>query len=437
MATIGKDANGSRRVLFVAPDGKRKTVRLGKCSQRDAEQVCRHIEALLSALTSRQPVLQETAAWVAELPPMLHDRLARAGLVQARANQTGAAIGPFIDAYIQRRTDLKPGTHINLDRARRELRAHFGPGRNMATVTPADADAFRLALLEKGLGENTVRRMCGRARQYFRAALRAELIRRNPFDGIKTTVGANPARAFHVTPAMAQKVLDACPDNQWRVLFALSRYGGLRCPSEHLALRWGDINWEQARMTIHSPKTEHHDGKAFRVIPIFPELLPHLETAFHEAEPGSEYVITRYRQANANLRTQLNRIIAQAGLKPWPKLFQNLRATRETELAERFPLHVVCDWIGHSPKVAQKHYLQVTDDHFTLASRSAAQNPAQQRHATGRNAPQQQTPETKNPANCGGFLVGAASCEIPNINRMTGLGLEPRTNGLKGRCSTN
>ena len=52
---------------------------------------------------------------------------------------------------------------------------------------------------------------------------------------------------------------------------------------------------------------------------------------------------------------QFERIILKAKLKPWPKLFQNLRATRETELAERYPSHVVCEWIGHSQAVAAKH----------------------------------------------------------------------------------
>ena len=100
-----------------------------------------------------------------------------------------------------------------------------------------------------------------------------------------------------------------------------------------------------------------------------------------------EYVITRYRQANCNLRTQLQRIIAKAGLKPWPKLFQNLRSTRETELAECWPEHVVCAWIGNSQAVARKHYLQVTEEHFERAagvlvgSGEAAQNAAQQRAA--------------------------------------------------------
>jgi len=64
----------------------------------------------------------------------------------------------------------------------------------------------------------------------------------------------------------------------------------------------------------------------------------------------------------------LQRIIRKAGLKPWPKLFQNLRSTRETELAESHPMHVVCPWIGNSQAVAAKHYLQVWDGDFDRAA---------------------------------------------------------------------
>src|SRR5207248_10138793 len=111
-----------------------------------------------------------------------------------------------------------------------------------------------------------------------------------------------------------------------------------------------------------------------------PELRTYLQPAFDEAEPRTEYVVTRYRDTNANLRTQLRRIIHRAGLMPWPKLFHNLRSTRQTELAERYPIHVVCAWLGNSRAVAQEHYLQVTDAHFALAAADApsAQNPAQQ-----------------------------------------------------------
>ena len=121
-------------------------------------------------------------------------------------------------------------------------------------------------------------------------------------------------------------------------------------------------------MVVTSPKTEHYAGGESRVVPLFPELCPHLEEAFERAAPGSEFVLTRCRDTDKNLRTHLLRIIRKAGLTPWPKLFQNLRNTRETELAENSPLHVVCAWIGNSHPVAAKHYLQVTGEHFERAT---------------------------------------------------------------------
>jgi integrase len=222
------------------------------------------------------------------------------------------------------------------------------------------------------LGENTIRRHCGRARQFFRAAMKRRLITSNPFGEMKgIRVQANKSRSFFVPLNVAQKVLDACPNAEWRLIFALSRFGGLRCPSEHVGLRWSDIDFAAGKMTIRSPKTEHHEDKDTRVIPIYPELLPYLEDAYELAEPGQEFVIVRYREKGTNLRTELNRIIKRAGVKPWPKPFQNCRSTRQTELAELFPGHVVCAWMGNSEAVAKEHYLQVTDEHFNAASKAA------------------------------------------------------------------
>ena len=135
------------------------------------------------------------------------------------------------------------------------------------------------------------------------------------------------------------------------------------------ANRGGDIDWDRARMHIHSPKKEHLDCGGDRWVPIFPELRPYLEQSFDQAAPGTIYVINRHRDSNANLRTQLMRIIRRAGLKPWPKLFHNLRATLETELAAQYPIHVVCAWIGHTQLIAAKHYLQVTDEDFERATK--------------------------------------------------------------------
>ena len=54
------------------------------------------------------------------------------------------------------------------------------------------------------------------------------------------------------------------------------------------------------------------------------------------------------------------------------KLFQNLRATRATELADDYPEHVAAEWMGHSRKVAAKHNWRVTDTHFAKATKAAA-----------------------------------------------------------------
>ena len=85
-------------------------------------------------------------------------------------------------------------------------------------------------------------------------------------------------------------------------------------------------------------------------------------------------MIVTKRSKNSNLRRRFKKIVGRAGLQPWPKLFQNMRASRATELVKDFPEHVVTAWMGHSKRIAQKHYLQVTEDDYKQAS----SNPTQQ-----------------------------------------------------------
>jgi len=382
VASIGNDPNGRKRILFVAGDGSRKTIRLGKVSTKQAEAFKVKVEALIGhGITGA--MADETARWLADLPDPMHARLAAVGLIPERQSTRLAA---FLDAYIASRVDVKDGTAVIWGHTRRCLVDFFGADKPLRDITPGDADAWRLYLIaQKGkiaattMSDNTVRRRCGLAKQFFRAAVRLKLIPSNPFADLKAAIQANKRREYFVSRQEAAKVLDACPDAEWRLLFALCRYGGLRCPSEPLGLKWQDVDWAGGRMLVHSPKTEHHTGGESRLVPLFPELLPYLRQVFEQAEPGTEHVISkwRYHGAGTNLRTGLLRIMAKAGLKPWPKLFQNLRATRETELAESWPMHVVCAWIGNSQAVARKHYLQVTEDHFRRAARNPAQYPAE------------------------------------------------------------
>ena len=192
----------------------------------------------------------------------------------------------------------------------------------------------------------------------------------------------NREKDYFVSRAESEAVLKACPDSQWKLIFALSRFAGLRCPSEHLALRRGDIDWARNQMLIHSPKTEHHEGKQTRTVPIFLELRPYLDAVWDEADEETEFVITQWRNSETNLRTRFREIIGAAGLKPWPKTFVALRSTRRTELEVLFPSYVVNKWLGHSQQVAERHYLQVTEEHFAKAT-GKAQHSAQQETTQG------------------------------------------------------
>jgi integrase len=137
------------------------------------------------------------------------------------------------------------------------------------------------------------------------------------------------------------------------------------------------MDWERGRFRVHAPKTEHHKDGGDRWVPIFPELRPHLEEAFEFAPEGAVHVITSKRHTNQNLRTRFAKIIRRAGLTPWPKPFHNLRASRQTELVQRYPIHVVCAWLGNTAAVAAEHYLQVTEEHFISAAQIPAQSAAE------------------------------------------------------------
>ena len=402
MASVLNLPNGRRAVQFFAPDGERRTIRLGKLSKEAAAMCGRHIDVLVAAKDANQQAPKDTLRWLTDLSDELADRLARFEVIPPRVAEAVApavTLKGFLDEHIGKRTDVKPATKLNYDQVRRCLVEYFGADRLLDEITEGDCDEWRLWLADhEKLAYNTAARRCGVAKQFFRAALRKRLIAENPFAEMKgCVVRENRDRDYYITREEAAAVLDACPDAQWRLLFALSRFGGLRCPSEHLRLRWQDVDWERSKMKVTSPKTAHK-GKPFRWLPLFPELRKYLEEAWDEAEPGTEYVITRYRDKNSNLRTQLERIIQKAGLSPWEKLFANLRATRATELvADGWPEYKVCDWLGHTEAVAKKHYWQVTDEDFQRAAAGDCSALQKALHQVAISAPNEHQQNCKTP----------------------------------------
>jgi integrase len=427
MASITRESNGRKTVQFIGLDKKRHSLRLGKSSLDYARTIKGHVESVLTARRKGVSISAETADWLGKVDDDFHEQLEGVGLVEKRVKpeeQPARTLGILIAAYNAHRLKAKEGTRVAWGQTQRNLKDRFGEDKPIADITVADAEHWEEWLeVDQDLGDQTARRRCGHAKQFFEFAVKSKWIAENPFEGLDSLGVPNRDKDFFITRDMASLVFDACPDHEWRLIFALSRYGGFRCPSEHLAFRREDIFWQRDRMRVRSPKTEHHKGHESRIVPIFPELLPYLLESAEAAEgQGSQFLINRYRSTETNLRTQLHRIIRRAGLEPWLKTFQNLRATRQTELEEQFPTHVVCAWLGNSERVARRNYLQVTEDHFTRAQ--AVQKAVHHRGTQNHMEPREQLAENENSQLAGRQV---AVCGEVRSDLMVVAGFEPAT----------
>ncbi len=365
MASLFK-ADGGWRIEVVIGDG-RKSIRLGQCTKETAAQAQVWIERLVAAKVINAAMDSQTAQWVAGLDDKIHGRLAAAGLVPPRvSNQIAPLLAEFIDGYIAQRADLKETTLTILRQTRVWLVRFVGEDRRMDDVSPADADAYKSDMVRAGLAKATINKRCRYCRHFFEVAIRRGIVKVNPFAHIKGAVIGNMARRVFVPADTVAKVMEQMPSPQWRLLVALARWGGLRIPSEAAALVWSDIDFAGKRFIVRASKTEGHDDGGIRIVPMFPELEPLFQAVFDQAPTGTTQVLT-IATAQANLRTQFQRYILRAGVKPWPKLWQNLRATRATELADKYPSHVCAAWLGHTERIADGFYRMTTDEHFAMA----------------------------------------------------------------------
>lgn len=391
MASISNDSNGGKRIQFVDGDGKRKAIRLGKVSKRDAEAVRNKVEALLSAkLSGASGVDREVAAWLGKIEKRLLEKLRRAGLLpeevkeeMQRKDNGGMLLSELTEKFISELgTTKKPGTVAQWRQVEGILLEILPEGIALKDITRGHATAY-LEKLKKGRASATVFKHVMTSKQFFNFAVDWNLIPFSPFDRLRATK-ANVKNNVEVPREKVEAILAVC-DDAWKAIIVLSRYGGLRTPSETLSLRWEDIDFTVGKMRIPEPKVEHHEGRGIRECPLFPEVRAVLEPM--RPKEGTGFVVNKpaYRAAantgvgwrNANLRTQFLKKLKKANVAPWARIFHSMRASRQTELERQFPIHVVCSWLGNSPRIAQRSYLLVTADDWAKALEDGAKSGAE------------------------------------------------------------
>ena len=373
MATLIKKTNkkgGKRFEIQFYWDGRRRTVALSsRYSERQAALIKCQIERLIDCAATNRAANPALEAWSETLDDALRDKLASLGLLEKLERSTlGDVWSRFVDSpRFERLADNSARNYLVV---RKRFFEFFDERDLCEDVTKTDAAEWREAMVAEGFAEATIAGAVKCVRAVFRWAVDSELIDSHPFGSIPRGSFENKAREFFVPLDWYARLLEKCPDQEWRTLLALCRIGGLRCPSETSAARWEDVDWERGTLLVRDSKR-----KRTRLIPLFPELRQELDKQFFETQGDpSPYIIARRRGPSANLRTSFARIVFWAGLPQWERLFHNLRGSRSCELFSAYPAHVASAWMGHAEKVANAHYLHPTEDDFAKANGGIEKN---------------------------------------------------------------
>lgn len=360
-----------------------KTVFLGKKAYTEPAAVdCR------DALTLIERDLNGGGQWGAgrfsdhtekRLERLREDRPKLFALLQEKGYIPGAASITLGELYRKYREAAKakgdaPRTLITKETTFNHVFEYWGRDRDAATLTTQDARGYVNWLTttatvkgrdRKGYSPATKAADIKVLRAVWKWARETKLLANDPFFEVKRGSFINSERLFYVDGDTSRRVLDACPSQEWRALFALYRFGGLRA-AEALILRWRDVDFKAGKITVRSPKTEHV-GKGARQTPLFPQLRKELEAWKREADASpDDRVISRFSE-QTNPGPLLSKILRKAGIPLWPRLIQNLRASATMDITRHCRPTDESEWLGHSALVSLQHYQRSTRDAFDAA----------------------------------------------------------------------
>ena len=283
---------------------------------------------------------------------------------------------------------LKSTTLVEHDVALRYLIEHCGELHGLDTIGEIEAATFldalaagRLANARKpgaqhyDLGEQSVRKHTRTLRAVWAWAHHHGMVATNPFAAFHSRpLPTEPGH--HVTIAELDALLKVAPSDGWRCMFALCRLAGLR-RDEARTLPWSGrvrdhrgehrtvgIDWDTKRLHIVSTKNQR-----YRVVPMVPGLESLLLVVFAQADDGATSITGL---SPHNLTRKAQEFARAAGLEPWPKFYQSMRASRENDWKlAGFAEATYAKWLGHSEAVSRQHYVSPTDAEFEAAGQES------------------------------------------------------------------
>ena len=351
-------------------DGKKRRsiyLNTSRYSMATAERFKEGIETLLYYQRKDSVVLDpKTEQWLTALSDDLKSKLEQHGLIAVTKQKTCRLLW---DTFLKYRTDdVKPRTIIYYLSCRKLFDVEFSPEDSIEVITPDRLLDWRKSLLSKYAKAGVSSRLKV-VNTLLNWAVDHDWLSKNPMQKIPRGSFVNRDKDRIISMEEYAKLLNACPNQEYRTIIALARIGGLRCPSELKLLRWSDIKWEQNRFVVQSLKTEHHARHRERTVPLFSELRHELERHFSsEKAKGNEFVIQGFQGTTWGLYKQFQAISRDAGLGNIVRPFDNMRMSRSNEVVRRWGETRESLWIGHTDRVRQEHYFRLNDEDFSEAA---------------------------------------------------------------------
>ena len=391
MSSIRKPKGHQNWVLTYYIDGERQpAISLPTKSKTMADRIQRKIDDLIDCKKAGEKPNSELAKWLLKIPDNLREVLEDRGLIERQIRLTiQSAVAAYIDS---KKASWKPKTYNRRLNENKWFVAYFKPETRLETIDRQAAVQFLNWLKDvKNLSPTHINSIMKWGMYIFKyASLCGAYSLPNPFINVRVPNTVQRTKQY-ISIEYTEKLIEACPTVQWRTAVAMLRYGGMR-PEEILLAEWDGVDWGAGTFTFRSPKTEHHEGKGQRTIPLFPRLREAFEEMRMAAEMETGIILPQYilstekpgngwdskRQSIADGKNgslcELTDFIVKAKLDNPGSVPTNMRGSCSTDLKRKYPEYAVDAWLGHTRAIARRHYDVVTADLFEQAASADAFN---------------------------------------------------------------
>lgn len=248
------------------------------------------------------------------------------------------------------------------------LRLHIRPNlgtRPIGAISQFDIQSVYARMSERGLSPRTIEYTNAVLQSAFRQAVRWKMLAEDPCSGVDLPpLQRQQMEALSVEEC--KRFLAVAKESKWFALFALALTSGMR-PSEYLALKWSDIDWQRRTASVCRTIRFERSGWQFydtkrkrsrRIVTLQCFVLIALENLRKTqlpapiAEPGAELNLifrldTGLPLKQRCIKREFRKLLMAAGIRPIR--YYSLRHTAASlAAAAGVSVKVISDQLGHA-----------------------------------------------------------------------------------------